>query len=305
MAHTHEHTTTEYNRAFAVGVVINLAFVLFEAGFGLISGSLALLADAGHNLSDVISLALAWGASYLGGLAPTRHRTYGWRSSTIMAALINALLLIFALGAIAWEAVHRFGSETPVAGSTMILVALAGVVINTITALLFMSGRKKDLNIKGAFLHMAADAGVSAGVAVAGLVIMATGWLWVDPALSLVIVMIIFIGAFGLLKESFHLALQGVPANINLDEVYQFLIGLPGVQAVHDLHIWALSTNQIALTAHLVKPDSDQDDLVISQAAHHLEHHFGIGHTTIQWERESLHCQAACDTGRPVNPTPK
>lgn len=295
MAHSHEHHIAQYDRAFAIGIAINLIFVLAEVGFGLASDSLALLADAGHNLSDVFSLLLAWGAGYLGRLPPTKHRTYGWRSSTIMAALVNALLLIFALGAIAWEAVHRFGDLRPVAGDTMIAVALAGVIINAATAWLFMSGRHGDLNIKGAFLHMAADAGVSAGVVAAGVVIRVTGWLWIDPALSLGIVLVIFIGAYGLLKESMHLALQGVPANIDLDEVHQYLHQLPGVQAVHDLHVWAISTNQIALTAHLVKPDHADDDQLIKQAGRRLQERFGIDHTTIQWEREPLHCHTSCE----------
>ncbi len=292
----HSHAPKNYNRAFAIGVGLNLVFVVVEAVFGLLSDSLALLADAGHNLSDVISLILAWGAGRLGELKPSKRHTYGWKSSTILAALMNALLLLAAIGAIAWEAIQRLSEPHPVAGATIIVVAAVGVVINSLTALLFMSGRKADLNIKGAFLHMAADAGVSFGVIIAGAAIWATGILWLDPAVSLAIAIIIFIGTWGLLKDSVNLALHAVPKDIDVDGIYRYLQNLPGVQSVHDLHIWALSTWETALTVHLVKPDPRGNDEIISQAARELKGRFGIDHTTIQLEHGSdRNCIQKCN----------
>lgn len=281
----HSHASKNFNRAFAVGVGLNLVFVAVEAVFGLLSDSLALLADAGHNLSDVFSLILAWGAGRLVELKPSKRHTYGWKSSTILAALMNALLLLAAIGAIAWEAVQRFSDPHPVTGATIIIVAAVGVVINSLTAFLFISGRKADLNIKGAFLHMAADAGVSFGVIVAGVAIWISGALWLDPAVSLAIAVIIFIGTWGLLKDSVNLALQAVPKGIDVDGIHRYLQDLPGVQSVHDLHIWALSTRETALTVHLVKPDPQRDDELIRRAVRELRDCFGIDHTTIQWER--------------------
>ena len=286
MTEPHSHGPEDYSRVFAIGVSLNLLFVAVEAGFGFGVDSLALLADAGHNLSDVIGLLLAWGASHLVKIRSTRKRTYGWRSSTIMAAMINALLLLVAVGMIAREAMQRLMSPVRANGDMIIIVAGFGVVINTVTALLFMSGRKGDLNIRGAFLHMAADAGVSLGVVLAGLGIWLWGALWIDPVVSLAVVVVIFIGTWGLLRDSVNLALQAVPKGIDIDAVNAYLAALPGVKSVHDLHIWALSTTEVALTAHLVKPDPADDDSIIRQAGIQLRERFGIHHITIQWERE-------------------
>ena len=296
MSHNHDHSPSDYNRAFAIGVALNVIYIVVEATYGFLAGSLALLADAGHNLSDVLGLLLAWGANYLVQRKPTQRHTYGWRKSTILAALTNAIILLVAMGGIAWEAVRRFSDPSPVAGKTVIIVAAIGVVINTATALLFLSGRKTDLNIRGAFLHMAADAGVSAGVVLAGVVILATGWPWIDPVVSLTITAIILVGTWGLLRDSFNLALDAVPAGIDPEAVKTYLSDLPGVTGVHDLHIWAMSTSETALTVHLLKPDARDDDALIEQASRELHDRFGIEHITIQWERrpELDHCGSSC-----------
>ena len=283
--HGHSHAPANYNRAFAIGVALNVVYIVVEATYGILADSLALLADAGHNLSDVLGLLLAWGANYLAHRKPTERHTYGWRKSTILAALTNAIILLVAMGGIAWEAVQRISNPMPAAGKTIIIVAAIGVAINTATALLFLSGRKQDLNIRGAFLHMAADAGVSAGVVLAGGVILSTGWLWIDPAVSLIITAIILAGTWGLLRDSFNLALDAVPAGIDPEAVKSYLSDLPGVKGVHDLHIWAMSTSETALTAHLLKPDASDDDTLIEQAGRQLQERFGIAHITIQWER--------------------
>jgi cobalt-zinc-cadmium efflux system protein len=300
MTHDHSHRHHEhsdYNRAFAIGVALNVAFIIIETVYGLLADSLALLADAGHNLSDVLGLLLAWGASYMAKRRPTQRHTYGWRKSSILAALMNALVLMVAIGAIAWEAIRRFNQPAPVAGQTIIIVAAIGVLINTITAALFISGRKHDLNIRGAFIHMAADAGVSAGVVVAGVLILASGWLWLDPLVSLMIAVIILFGTWGLLRDAFNLALDAVPKGIDPQAVSEYLAGMPGVESVHDLHIWAMSTTETALTAHLVKPDSKDDDVLIEKASKELHEHFGIDHVTLQWERwhELNHCGGSCE----------
>jgi cobalt-zinc-cadmium efflux system protein len=294
--HNHNHSPSDYNRAFAIGVALNVIYIVVEATYGFLAGSLALLADAGHNLSDVLGLLLAWGANYLVQRKPTKRHTYGWRKSTILAALTNAIILLVAMGGIAWEAVRRFSDPSPVAGKTVIIVAAIGVVINTATALLFLSGRKTDLNIRGAFLHMAADAGVSAGVVLAGVVILTTGWPWIDPVVSLTITAIILVGTWGLLRDSFNLALDAVPAGIDPEAVKTYLSDLPGVTGVHDLHIWAMSTSETALTVHLVKPNARDDDALIEQASRELHDRFGIEHITIQWERrpELDHCGSSC-----------
>ncbi len=294
----HHHGPVDYNRAFAIGVTLNVGFATAEAVYGYLAGSLALVADAGHNFSDVLGLILAWGAAWLSQKRPSERRTYGLRSSSILAAMFNAVLLLVAIGAIAWEAIRRFSTPAPVAGTTIIWVALIGIVINTATALLFMSGRKDDLNIRGAFLHMAADAAVSAGVVIAGIVIMQTGWNWIDPVVSLIIAAVIFVGTWSLLRESLDLALHAVPEGIDPQEVSAYLADLPGVAAVHDLHIWGMSTTETALTAHLVKPDHSNDDELIAQASKELHEHFKIAHTTIQWERSDSTCPTkggACD----------
>ena len=295
--HGHSHAPVNYNRAFAIGVALNVVYIVVEATYGILADSLALLADAGHNLSDVLGLLLAWGANYLAQRKPTERHTYGWRKSTILAALTNAVILLVAMGGIAWEAVQRMSDPLPVAGKTIIIVAAIGVVINTATALLFLSGRKQDLNIRGAFMHMAADAGVSAGVVLAGVVILSTGWLWVDPAVSLIITAIILAGTWGLLRDSFNLALDAVPAGIDPEAVKSYLSDLPGVAGVHDLHIWAMSTSETALTVHLLKPDTGDDDTLIEQASRELHKRFGIEHITIQWERrpELNHCGGSCE----------
>jgi cobalt-zinc-cadmium efflux system protein len=292
--HGHHHgAAATTGRAFLVGIVLNGAFVAVEAGAGLVTGSLALLADAGHNLSDVLGLLLAWGATRLARRAPSLRRTYGWRRSSIMAALLNAVLLLVAVGGIAWEAIRRAQAPTPVPGATVMIVAGIGFVINTATALLFLSSRKHDLNARGAFLHMAADAAISLGVVAAGAAILATGWTWLDPAVSLVIAVIILFGTWGLLKESLDLSLDAVPVGIDAAEVRACLAALPGVTAVHDLHVWAMSTTEVALTAHLVKPDPGGDDALIARATHELSERFGIAHVTLQWERAGDDCPSA------------
>lgn len=283
----HSHIPADFGRAFAIGVFLNLGFVVVEAVFGIFAHSLALLADAGHNLSDVLGLLLAWGASALSRRLPTPRRTYGLRGSSILAALFNSLLLLVAVGGIAWEAIGRFRDPSPVAGKTVIWVALAGIIVNTATALLFMSGRKGDLNIRGAFLHMAADAGVSLGVVLAGIAILVTGRLWIDPVVSLVIVAVILIGTWGLLKESLNLALDAVPEGIDVPAVRSYLLGLPAVTEVHDLHIWAMSTTEAALTAHLIRTDPRCDDALLDRAACELHEQFGIEHVTLQLETGS------------------
>lgn len=282
--HGHDHGPGDYNRAFAIGIALNIAFVIIEAVYGVLASSLALLADAGHNLSDVLGLLLAWGAMALARRKPTTRFTYGLRSSSIIAALANAMLLLVACGAIAWEAVQRFGSPAPVQSTTVMIVAGIGIAINGITALMFMSGRKNDLNIRGAFLHMAADAAVSLGVVLAGLAILLTGWHWIDPMISLVIVAVILVGTWGLLRDSINLALNAVPAGIDMAAVQVYLRDLPGVTDVHDLHVWGMSTSEAALTAHLVMPGGQPGDHFMAEAAEELEHRFGIHHTTLQIE---------------------
>lgn len=273
-----------YNRSFAIGVILNIAFVVIEVGYGLFADSLALVADAGHNLSDVMSLLLAWGASILAAKPATENRTYGFRKATILASLTSALFLLFALGAISWETIGRFQHPKPVEGMTVIIVATIGVFINTITALLFVKGQKHDLNIRGAFLHMAADAGVSLGVVVAGIIILFTGWLWIDPVISLVIVAIIFIGTWGLLRDSTHYVLDFVPRSIDIQGIKQFLLNIDKVRSIHDLHIWPLSTTETALTVHLVVHADSLDNAFIVDVAQHLHDHFDIDHSTIQVE---------------------
>jgi len=297
MAHYYDHGATDYSRAFAISVAFNVGFVIVEAAYGIMGGSLALLADAGHNLSDVLGLLLAWGANYLVRRKPTERRTYGWRKSTILAALINAVILLVALGGIAWEAIKRFSAPVPVAGKTIIFVALVGVVINTVTALLFLSGRKTDLNIRGAFLHMIADAGVSAGVVIAGVAILFTGIPWIDPTISLVISVIILFGTWRLLRDAFNMAIDAVPKDIDAEVVKAYLSNLPGITGVHDMHIWAMSTTETALTAHLIKADPKDDDALVEKASQELHDQFGIDHITLQWERRpSLdQCGDSCE----------
>jgi cobalt-zinc-cadmium efflux system protein len=287
----HAHGPSVHS-AFAVGVALNSAFVLIEATCGFAFGSLALVADAGHNLSDVLGLLLAWGASYLSQRRPSARRTYGLRRTSIMAALANGLLLLIAVGAIAWEAALRLLHPAPVLPMPMIAVAAIGVAINTTTALLFVSRRHHDLNLRGAFLHMAADAAISLGVVIGGIVISVTNWLWVDPALSLVIAALIAYSTWDLLWHALELSLDAVPRDIDPEEVRSFLAGLPGVSEVHDLHIWALSTTETALTVHLVKPAAQVDDDWLAEIAHQLHDRFRIAHATIQVE--TGHGQQSC-----------
>jgi cobalt-zinc-cadmium efflux system protein len=273
------------HRAFALGVALNLGFVAGEAAFGLKLGSLALIADAGHNLSDVMSLLLAWGASVLATRRPTPRRTYGLRRTTILASLVSALLLLVAMGALSWEAVQRLSSPRAVGGLGLIGVSGIGVVVNGLTAFLFHADRERDLNVRGAYLHMVADAAISLGVVVAGAVILLTGWGWVDPALSLVIAVLVTVGTWSLLRESLALSLDAVPAGIDPVAVARYLEGLPEVKELHDLHIWGLSTTEASLTVHLVVPEILPDDSFLRRLGRELEERFGIGHTTIQVER--------------------
>lgn len=281
--HSH-HAPARFDRAFAIGVVLNLAFVAAEFAFGLISNSLALVADAGHNLSDVVGLLIAWFAAWLARKPPTERRTYGYRRASILAALANAALLIAAVIWIVVEAVQRFFDPQPVASTTVIWVAAIGVVINTATALLFLRGRHDDINIQGAFLHMAADAAVSVGVVAAGVLILMTGALWLDPAISIAIALVILWSTWSLARDSVNLSLDMVPPKIDRVAVQRYLESLPGVTEVHDLHIWAMSTTEVALTAHLVRPGAALDDAFIVEACNELEHRFGIVHPTFQIE---------------------
>ena len=291
-SHAHDHThshggdarSARLGRAFAAGIALNVAFVIAEVILGLMANSLALVADAMHNLSDVVGLVLAWGASALALRPPSARFTYGFRGSTILAALANAMLLLVVTGGIAWEALHRLKNPGIVNETLMIWVAIAGIVINGVTAWFFMADRKSDLNVRGAYLHMAADAGVSAGVALAGAGMLLTGWLWLDPAVSLVIVATIFVGTWGLLRDSVKLALHAAPESVDPGEVRGYLCALKGVAEVHDLHIWGMSTTETALTAHLVMPAGHPGDDFIAHVVHDIEHRFRIGHVTLQIE---------------------
>lgn len=282
--HAHSHAPASFGRAFAIGLALNLAFVAVEFVAGQLSNSLALVADAGHNLSDVLGLALAWGAATLARRTPTPQRTYGFRRSSIFAAVINAVVLLVTVIAIAWEAFCRFQSPAPIAGSTVISIAAIGIVINAGTAMLFASGRKGDLNIRGAYLHMMADAAVSLGVVLAGVAMLMTGWLWLDPAVSLIVCVVIVSGTWGLLRHSVNLALDAVPQGIDPLEVERYLCSLPAVVDVHDLHVWGMSTTEAALTAHLVVAGTHCDDALISEASRELHNRFGIEHATLQLE---------------------
>jgi cobalt-zinc-cadmium efflux system protein len=282
--HGHQHGPRPEERGFATGIALNLGFVLLEAAAGLLAGSMALLADAAHNLSDVLGLLLAWGAVRLARRQPGGRRTYGWHRGTILAALANAMLLLVAVGAIAVESVQRLLDPAPVATGMMLWVAAAGVLVNAGTALLFAQGRHADLNRRGAYLHMLADAGVSAGVVVGALLINATGRAWIDPVLGLGIAAVILVGTWGLLRESVDLAMDAVPAGIDPAAVLAYLQAAPGVAEVHDLHVWAISTTETALTAHLVRPAAGLDDAFLTTVQEALRDRFGIGHVTLQIE---------------------
>lgn len=284
MSHDHSHHIRHYNRAFAIGVLLNLIFVVIEAGYGFFANSLALLADAGHNLSDVVSLLLAWGANVLASKAATDKRTFGYKKSTVLASLMSSVLLMAALASIAWHAIERFENPQPVTGMTVIVVSLIGVVINTLTALLFVQGQKHDLNIRGAFLHMAADAAVSLGVVIAGIVILFKNWQWVDPVVSLSIVVIVFIGTWGLFKDSLNYATDAVPKNISIEKLKQYFLSIEHVTGVHGLRVWPLSTTESALIVHLVTDNNALNNDFLIEVQHHLHDHFDIEHATIQVE---------------------
>jgi cobalt-zinc-cadmium efflux system protein len=292
----HVHAPASFGMAFAVGIGLNLTFVAVEFVYGVLANSVALMADAGHNLSDVLGLVIAWIASVLTRRAPSSRYTYGLGGSSILAALFNAVLLLLAVGAIAWEAVLRLFHPEPVASGTVMIVATVGIIVNGVTAALFASGRKGDLNIRGAFLHMVADAAVSAGVVVAALAILYTGWLWLDPLTSLVIVGVIVWGTWSLLRDSLAMSVDAVPTSIDPQAVRSYLASCAGVTAVHDLHIWPLSTTESALTAHLVFPGGHPGDEFLAVAASELKQRFGIGHTTLQIEiSEQTACHLAPD----------
>ena len=295
--HAHAHAPASFDRAFAIGVGLNLAFVLAEFLFGLRAHSLALVSDAGHNLTDVLGLSLAWAGSVLARRGPTPRRTYGMRRFSILAALGNAGFLLVAVGAITVESIARLYHPEPVASTSVMVVAAIGIVINAGTALGFMRGRAHDLNIRGAFLHMLGDAAVSAGVVVTGLLIALTSWYWLDPAVSLLLVALIVWSTWGLARDSLDLALDAVPPGIDPDEVSALLGGLDGVMEVHDLHIWGMSTTDVALTAHLVRPCGGNEDAVLAEATRELRERFGIAHATIQLERGlAIH---ACELAPP------
>jgi cobalt-zinc-cadmium efflux system protein len=291
--HGHSHGPASFGRAFAIGIALNVAYIVVEVGFGLASNSLALLADAGHNCADVLGLVVAWGGAALSRRPPSPRYTYGLRGSSILAALFNSAFLLLTFGAIGWEAAMRLFHSEPVGGMTVIIVALAGIAVNGATALLFMSGRKGDLNIRGAFLHMAGDALVSAGVVVAGLAILATGWFWLDPAASLIVALVVIVQTWSMMRESVAMSLDAVPSEIAADDVKQFLAAEAGVAEVHDLHIWSMSTTEVALTAHLVVPAGHPGDTVLFRIERQLGERFGIGHATLQIETGVVACPLA------------
>jgi cobalt-zinc-cadmium efflux system protein len=280
--HHHEHAPKTRGQAFAIGIALNLVFVIVEVVYGVLSHSIALLADAGHNLGDVLGLGLSWGAAALAGLKPSARRTFGFRRTSIVASVTNALILLFVTGGLTWESIRRLASPQPVQGKTMIVVALFGAAINTASALLFMADRKNDLNLRSAFVHLASDAVLAAGVAVAGAAIVFTGWLWLDPAVSIVLAVTILASTWSLMEKSMNLMLDAVPEGIDPEEVKTYLAALPGVVEVHDLHIWAMSTTETALTAHLVMPGNSCEPTFLADACKELHEKFHIAHSTLQ-----------------------
>jgi cobalt-zinc-cadmium efflux system protein len=295
--HSHDHhlhaEAGNFDAAFAWAAVLNGGFVLAEVGFGVAANSVALLADAAHNFGDMLGLLLAWGAAWLGRRLPTRRRTYGFGRSSILASLANAVVLLLGVGAISVEAIQRLlgsAAAAPVASVMVMIVATIGIAINGVTAMLFARGRHGDLNVKAAFLHLASDAVISAGVVIAGFLILMTGWQWLDPAVSLVIATVIIVSTWSLLRESADLALDTVPAGMDREQVEIYLRGLPGVIAVHDLHIWAISTTETALTAHLVRPGAGTDDVLLQEVCAELKRRFAIGHATFQIEEGGAVC---------------
>jgi cobalt-zinc-cadmium efflux system protein len=289
----HAHGATNFGAAFAIATALNLGLVVAQIVYGLAANSVALLADAGHNFGDALGLVLAWGAYRLGRAAPTERFTYGFRSASILSALINAILLLVATGAITWEAIQRFGRPEQTDGVTVMIVAGAAIVVNGLAAQLLMAGGKDDLNIRSAFAHLAADAAVSAGVVIAGAVLLLTGWTWVDPVASLLVSVAIVWGTWGLLWESLHLSMNAVPQGVSIADVRGYLGNLPGVAGVHDLHIWPMSTTETALTVHLVCDGGHAGDTFLMDTAHELEHRFGIRHATIQVETGERDCRLA------------
>jgi cobalt-zinc-cadmium efflux system protein len=286
----HGHGAANVGRAFVLGIGLNLGFVVVEVVFGLLSQSMALVADAGHNLGDVLGLGLSWGATALARLKPSSRRTFGFRRSTIVASAANALILLFVTGGLTWESIRRlFAPEHP-HGLTMIVVALAGALVNGVSALLFMRGREEDLNLRSAFLHLASDAALAVGVAIAGGVILMTGWLWVDPVVSIVLALTILGGTWSLMSKSLNLILDAVPERIDPEAVRTFLGELPEVVEVHDLHIWAMSTTETALTAHLVMPGATCGPTFLSDACRQLHDRFGIAHSTLQIDPQEAPC---------------
>jgi cobalt-zinc-cadmium efflux system protein len=289
------HSPT-HGRAFAVSVFLNVGFVIVEVIYGLLAGSVALVADAAHNLGDVGGLLIAWAATRLARIEPTHRRTYGWRKSTVLAAWVNALLLFSAVGAVTWEAVGRFGSPAEIDGWTMIVVAAIGVVVNAVSAGMFFAGRERDANIRGAFLHLAADAGVSVGVVVAGSIILVTGWHWVDPVTSLAISVVIVVTTWGLLRESTNMVLDAVPDHIDLDRLRELVLALPGVEDVHDLHVWPMSTSETAMTAHVGVCEGTQPQMLLPAIERLMHDEFEIGHCTVQLEPPRV--SGDCGQGR-------
>jgi cobalt-zinc-cadmium efflux system protein len=293
----HHDVPTNFGRAFVIAIALNTAFVAVEMTYGFIANSTALMADAGHNLSDVMGLLLAWGATILARRAPSERFTYGLRSTSILAALANAMLLLVACGAIALEAIQRISAPPAVSGLTVTVVAAIGIVINGLSAWLFVKGSKGDLNIRGAYLHMAADAVVSLGVVIAGIAMLFTGWYWLDPVISLVIVAVILIGTWGLLRESVQLALSAVPAHIDVPTVETYLRECAGVTDIHDLHIWAMSTTESAMTVHLVMPEGYPGDGFMDEIAHTLAERFSLQHCTLQVEQGTTDHSCALHAG--------
>ncbi len=281
----HVHAPANFGKAFAVGVALNGAFVLIEVIAGVASNSVALLADAGHNLSDALGLGVAWAAVILAKRKPTSRFTYGLGGTSILAALFNAVFLLVVVGGLTWEAIQRFSQPEPVGGKTVMIVAACGIVLNGFCAWLFASGSKGDLNVRGAFMHMASDALVSLGVVIGGFIILMTGWHWIDPVMSIGINLVIVAGTWSLLTGSLTMSLNAVPAGVDMAKVRAFLLALPGVTDIHDLHVWSISTTETALTCHLVTPDGAPSDEILFHAAEELEEHFDIGHVTLQPEK--------------------
>ncbi len=296
--HGHAHGPARHDRAFAIGITVNIVFVAIEAFYGWRADSLSLLADAGHNLGDVLGLVLAWAGAFAGRLAPDERHTWGWKRASILAAFGNALLLLVAMGSLVWAAIGRLHAPEAMHPVTVMVVAAIGIVVNLGTAMMFMRGRHDDINIRGAFLHMAADAAVSAGVVVAGALVLWQGWLWVDPVTSLAIAAVILLSTWRLFGDSLHLMFDGVPSSIDLDAVRAELEALPGVDCVHDLHVWASGTTEVVLTAHVVMPAGHPDDAFFRAAAARMQSRFAIGHVTLQASTEPV--MPAC--GGPMAP---